>query len=88
MRTVLFIVAGLVLLGLCVGGAKMFAGSIAGSMRTTVFAFCVIWFLVAAGNLWMGVATAGYSFKEELPIFLIIFGLPAAVAVIAKWKWL
>jgi hypothetical protein len=88
MRTVLFIVAGFVLLAVCLGGAKVFASSIAEPMRTAVIAFCLIWFLVAAGNLWMGVATAGYSFMEELPIFLLIFGLPAAAAVSAKWKWL
>ena len=31
---------------------------------------------------------AGYSVTEELPIFALIFGVPAAVAVIVKWKFL
>jgi hypothetical protein len=43
-------------------------------------------FKVAAGNMWIGVAQAGYSFKEELPIFLLIFLLPAAAAVFIKWQ--
>jgi hypothetical protein len=38
--------------------------------------------------VWMGVTNAGYSFREELPIFLLIFALPAAVAVLVKWKFL
>jgi hypothetical protein len=37
--------------------------------------------------MWIGVAQAGYSFKEELPIFLLIFLLPAAAAVFIKWQF-
>ena len=53
---------------------------------TTVFS--VLWFVVAAANLWIGVSRAGYSFQEELPIFLLIFLLPVAVAFFVKWKFL
>jgi len=52
-----------------------------------VIAFCVVWFVIAVGNMWMGVAKAGYAFTEELPIFLLIFGLPAVAAIVLKWKW-
>jgi hypothetical protein len=38
--------------------------------------------------MWVGVAKAGYSVAEELPIFLLIFALPAAVAVLVKWRLL
>jgi hypothetical protein len=38
--------------------------------------------------MWVGVARAGYSVSEELPIFLLIFGLPGAVAIFLKWKLL
>jgi hypothetical protein len=34
----------------------------------------------------VGVAQAGYSFWERLPIFLLIFLLPVDVAVFVKWK--
>jgi hypothetical protein len=34
------------------------------------------------------VSQAGYSFREELPIFLLIFFLPSAVAIFVKWKFL
>jgi hypothetical protein len=46
--------------------------------------FIAIWFVAAAANMWIGVSQAGYSFQEELLIFL----LPAAVAILAKWKFL
>jgi hypothetical protein len=36
---------------------------------------------------YFGVARAGYAFREELPIFLVIFLLPAIVAVVAQ-RWL
>ena len=29
---------------------------------------------------------AGYSASEELPILLLLFGVPAAVALLLKWK--
>jgi hypothetical protein len=34
------------------------------------------------------VAKAGYSIAEELPILLLIFGLPDAAAIIVYWKLL
>jgi hypothetical protein len=46
-----------------------------------------IWFVVAAVNKWIGVAQAGYSFAEEFPIFLLILLVPAAAAIVIKWKF-
>jgi len=48
--------------------------------------FIPIWLVVAAVNMWIGVAKAGYSVVEELPIFLAIFALPAAAAGFIWWK--
>jgi hypothetical protein len=39
-------------------------------------------------NMTVGILKAGYSFREEFPIFLLIFALPALVAIFVKWKWL
>jgi len=50
------------------------------------WAFVVLWFLLAGLNMWTGVAKAGYSVAEELPIFAAIFLVPAAVAILLKWK--
>jgi hypothetical protein len=72
----------------CLAIAKLLAQSSATSINIATTAFAVIWFLVAAANMWMGVAQAGYSIKEELPIFLLIFLLPVAAAIFVKWKFL
>ena len=88
MRTVLIVFAGFVLWGACLGIAKLFANSSPLSMTAATAAFVAIWFVAAASNMWIGVFQAGYSFKEELPIFLLIFLVPAAVAVFVKWKFL
>lgn len=58
----------------------------ASGIATTVYS--VLWLAIAAFNMWVGVAKAGYSVSEELPIFLLIFGVPAVVAAILKWKLL
>ena len=83
----MIIAGGFVLWGICVGIAKYMAGASAAAMTTATVIFVVVWFCAAALNMWMGVAKAGYTFREELPIFVVIFLLPALVAVVAKWKW-
>jgi hypothetical protein len=87
MRTALIIAGGFVLWGICVGIAKYMAGASATATTAATVIFVAVWFCAAALNMWMGVAKTGYSFREELPIFLVIFLLPALVAVVAKWKW-
>ena len=57
-------------------------------MTTATVTFVAVWFVAAAANMWIGVSQAGYSFQEELPIFLLIFLFPAVVAIFAKWKFL
>ncbi|RZL88644.1 MAG: hypothetical protein EOP82_22550 [Variovorax sp.] len=87
MRTLMFIVAGFVLLAGCLGAAKLLCNGLADAMRMATIVFLALWFVVAAANMWFGVAKAGYSVAEELPIFLLLFGLPAAVAVLVMWKF-
>ena len=86
MRTVIIILGGFVLWGVCLGVVKLLAKTDTSSMTVATVAFIAVWFLAAASNMWIGVSQAGYSFQEELPIFLLIFLLPAAVAVIVNWK--
>jgi hypothetical protein len=87
MRTAIIIAVGFVLWAGCLGVAKLLSSSSTSSMITATVAFVVVWFVVAAANMWMGVSQAGYSFREELPIFLLIFLLPSAVAMFVKWKF-
>lgn len=35
--------------------------------------FVAVWGILAVTNMWIGVTQAGYTFLEELPIFLLIF---------------
>jgi hypothetical protein len=86
MRTALIILAGLLVWGVCVAAAKMSASS-SRAIGTATLAFVAVWFVVAAVNMYFGVAHAGYAFREELPIFLVIFLLPAIVALVAQ-RWL
>ena len=88
MRTAIIMAVGFVLWAACLGVAKLLASSSTSSMITATAAFVVLWFVAAAANMWMGVSQAGYSFREELPIFLLIFLLPSAVAMFVKWKFL
>jgi len=88
MRTAIIILCGFLLLAACVAAAKLVPGSTGSSLTTATIVFIVIWFFAAAANLWVGVSKAGYTVAEELPIFLLIFLLPAVVAAVIRWKWL
>ena len=86
MRTVIIILGGFVLLGLCLLAGRLIGGSSA-MMVLAAKIFIPIWLAAALLNMWVGVARAGYSISEELPIFLLIFALPAGVAAFAWWKF-
>ena len=85
MRTIVIIVGGLVTLAIfAIAGWRLGGG--AQSMVTAVKVFIPVWVLAAGINMWIGVSRAGYSITEELPIFCIIFLVPAAVAIFIWWK--
>jgi hypothetical protein len=88
MRTVLFLVVGALLLAAFAMLGRLFAENYPDAPRVATLAFAVAWLLVAGFNMWVGVAKAGYSAGEELPIFLLIFGVPVAAAILLKWKFL
>jgi hypothetical protein len=85
MRTVIIIVIGLVFFGVCLLASR-WLGNVATAPAMAARIFIPLWLLAAACNMWMGVARAGYSVAEELPIFLLIFAVPAAVAALVWWK--
>jgi hypothetical protein len=84
MRTALILLGGFVLWGLCLAAAKFLGGGTKSATTAATIGFVVAWFVAAAVNLWIGVTRAGYSFREELPIFLVIFLVPAAVALVVR----
>ena len=88
MRTALFLVAGFLLLAASLLVGRLFSANYPGATVAATVAYVALWFVIAGANMWIGVAKAGYSINEELPIFLLIFGLPAAAAVVLKWKFI
>jgi len=85
-RTALFLVAGLLLVGAALLLGKLFSSHYPGATFAATVAYVALWFIVAGANMWVGVARAGYSVTEELPVFLLIFGVPAAAAILLKWR--
>jgi hypothetical protein len=86
MRTIIIILSGFLLLAVCIGAARWLGGG-AVTMGTAVKVFIPVWLVLAGINMWFGVARAGYSVTEELPIFLLIFSLPAVAALFIWWKF-
>ena len=72
--------AGVVLLGLFVLFGWLWGASTAAKV------FVPAWLLVAAANMWVGVTHAGYTVRQEAPILLLVFAVPAAVALIVAWQ--
>ncbi len=83
MRTLLIILGGFLLLGLCFLAGRTVGGPGARTLGARLF--LPLWLIVAACNMYVGVTRAGYGVREELPVFLAIFGLPAIAAVIL-WR--
>ena len=83
MHTLKVIAAGICLLVLFLLVGRMLSGSNAALGRAT-YSFIAAWLVAAAINLTIGVVSAGYGVAQELPIFLIVFGVPATLALVVK----
>jgi hypothetical protein len=86
-RTAIIIGAGLILLAIFVLIGRFTGSPVASAMAKGALYFLPVWFIAAAVNMWMGVAKAGYSVAEEAPIFILIFAVPAAVALFIWWHY-
>ena len=77
-------------LGLCLLSACLIVGRVIGKGRAALaraaLIFVPLWFIGAAINLWIGVASAGYSVADEAPIFLLVFAVPTAIALLIRRK--
>jgi hypothetical protein len=80
MHTIIVISIGIALLGTCIIGGYLYGGHSA--IHAAARDFIPLWFVGAAINLIIGVRRAGYSVAEEAPIFLVVFGVPAAFALL------
>lgn len=82
MHSIMVIGGGLVLLALFALVGKR--GGIPGAARAALW-FIPVWLVAAVANLWIGVSRAGYTVAQELPFLLLVFGVPAAVALVI-WR--
>lgn len=81
MHTVKIVTIGLALLVACLLVGRFLNQANPGAgMAAGARVFLPLWFLGAAINMYIGVSRAGYSVKEELPVFAVVFLVPAAVA--------
>ena len=84
MHTIIVLAIGFSLLGLCGVTGYVLGGTTGIAMAGLIF--LPLWLVGAGINMYMGVKQAGYSVVDEAPIFLLVFAVPAAVALIAWWK--
>jgi hypothetical protein len=86
--SVLAIVAtGLAILAVCL----LLGWRVSRTNRTAGFAraarlFLPMWFLSAAVNMWYALTYGGHSFIQELPVFLLVFMVPAGAAMLIWWR--
>ena len=87
MRTVMILSSGLLIFAGVFIYSRLFTQHYAGAVAMTSYAFVAIWLVATSFNLWVGVSHAGYSVREELPIMQLLFGIPAAAALVVQWKF-
>jgi hypothetical protein len=80
MHTFYVIAGGLLLLGIFALFARALSGVHPGVRGKLLLAFIPVWLACAAFNMWVGVSRAGYGLDDELPVFLVVFAVPAGVA--------
>jgi hypothetical protein len=88
MHTILVMGGGFVLLGVFLLAGRFMGDGSALALAVAAKWFIPAWFIGAGINMAVGVVKAGYSVAEELPIFLLIFAVPAVVAGVVWWKFM
>jgi hypothetical protein len=84
MHTLKVIFGGILLLGVCLLVGRWIGGAVD---ATTIKYFLVLWLVATLVNMWVGVSKAGYSIKDEAPIALLVFAVPAFVAIVIWWRF-
>ena len=87
MHTLKVIFGGFLLLGVCLLLGRWISGATAMVVATTIKYFIVLWLAATLVNMWVGVSKAGYSMKDEAPVALLVFAVPAIVAIVIWWRF-
>lgn len=85
MHTLAVIAGGFALLAIFMLTARFAAGTPQAFTRAAMI-FLPVWLALAGINMWVGVSKAGYSVRQELPVLLVVFAVPAAAALIVVWR--
>jgi hypothetical protein len=85
MHTIMVIAGGLGLLAASLAAGHWFGGE--NGLKSAPKIFLALWLAASLVNMWVGVTRAGYTVAQELPMLLIVFGVPAACAGFALWKF-
>ena len=88
MRTALFLTSGLLLMASTLILARLFAEHFPSAPNWALALGLGLWLAATVANMWIGVSRAGYSIADELPILLLLFAVPAAAAVLIRWRFL
>ena len=86
MRTALFLGSGFLMLAAFCIWARLFSENFPAAASWATGLFLVVWLAITGFNMWVGVNHAGYSVQDELPILLLVFAVPAALAAVAIWR--
>lgn len=86
MHLVLVIGGGLGLLALFLLFGNLWSAAFGGPAVAAKL-FLPVWLALSVLNLWVGVTHAGYSLREELPILVVVFLVPALAAGLAIWHF-
>ena len=85
MHTLRIILGGFLLLGVClllgrwIGGAAVVVG-------VAIKCFLVLWLIATLINMWVGLSKGGYSIKDEAPVALLVFAVPAIISILIWWR--
>jgi hypothetical protein len=87
MHTVKVIAGGFLLLAVCLLIGRLVGGATPGdNLASAAKVFLPLWLVGAAVNMWIGVSKAGYTVADEAPVFLVVFAIPAVVALLLLWR--
>ncbi len=87
MRTAIVILVGLGAWAVSIGLARRFGKPGGSALEETTLAFITVWFLTTTTRLWAGVAKSGHPLREELPMAVLGFGVPAAIAYLVRRRF-
>jgi len=82
MHSLKIIVGGFVLLSIFLIASHLVWGQSHAHLIWTCASFMMVWLILAIVNMWRGVSRAGYSLREEFPIFLLVYSVPSAVSLV------